>query len=166
MSVQVPGGEIRIDEGCVELVCGESIEDLFARLVTDDSVLRVRQGHRPADNADPFSDQVGEGTNALCVTRHYQAELSPGIRHAPGDVLGRSLVERMAEDDIAALFAQTIARAEGTGAPVDLERPAEFLAHQPGHGDIESLRRAVCRLARPRHGRWLGAEGQRLWFVF
>src|SRR5205823_5810220 len=101
----------------------------------------------------------------LGVTPYHQTELSTCIRHAPGDVLGRSLVERMAEDDVAAFLAQTIARTEGAGAPVDLERPAELLAHQPRHGHVEPLRRAVCRLAGSWHGGRLGAEGQPLGFV-
>src|SRR5262249_51114104 len=98
--------------------------------------------------------------DAAGIAWHDKAKLTAGVRNAPGDVPGRSLVERMAEDDVAALFAEAVARALRTGAPVDLERPAQLLGHQAGDGHVEALRRTVGRLPGPRHGSRLGAEDQ------
>ena len=162
MLVQVPGGEVGVQERGVQPRGLEPIEQLFARLEAGDRVVLLREGHRAGHDPDPFAAEVGQGTDASRVARDHQPELGAGIGNAPGHVARRPGLMRLADDHVTTAVGQAMPGALGTGTPVEFDRPPQDAAHLLRHGHIEALRRSVRRFAGPRHRGRHGADGQNL----
>ena len=69
MLVQVPGGEVGIQERGVERAGREAVQQLFARLEPDDRVVLLREGHRPGHDADPLAAEIGQRADARRASR-------------------------------------------------------------------------------------------------
>src|SRR5581483_4075699 len=140
--VQVPGGEVGVEEGGVQLRGGEAVEETLAGPEPDDRVVLLGEGDGAGDDPDPPPAEVIERADLGPVARYDQPEPGAGIGDALGDAARRARVDRLAGDDVAAALRQAMPGAVGTGAPVELDRSAQDPADSLGHGGIQAPRPA------------------------
>ena len=160
--VEVPGGEVRVQEGGVERCGRESIEQRFAARKPDQHVVLLGDGHRAGHDPDPPAAEIGQRADRGRVAWDHQAELGTRVGDAPGHRAGRAGIERLAEHHVAAALGQAVPGALGTGTPVELDRPAQAAAQPLGHGDIQPPGRPIRRFPGPRHRRRHCADDERL----
>ena len=160
--VQVPGGEVRVEQGGVQPGAVEPVEHFLAGLEPSDRVVFLRDGDRPGHEPDPLPAEVGQGRDPSDVARDHQPESGPGIRDAPGDAARRPGVERLAGDDVAAALGQAMPGALGAAAPVELDRPAQGAAQPLGDGHVQAPGLAVRGPLHPGRGSGDRADDQRL----
>ena len=108
MTVQVPGGEVGVQECGVEPAGLEAVQQLFARLEASHRVVLLRDGHRAGHDPDPLAAEIGQGTEPSRVARDHQTELGAGIGNAPGHVARRPGLVRLAEHHVAAAGGQAM----------------------------------------------------------
>ena len=63
--MQVPGGEVGVQERGVEPAGLEAVQQLFARFEASHRVVLLRDGHRAGHDPDPFAAKVGQGMDAV-----------------------------------------------------------------------------------------------------
>ena len=89
--VQVPGGEVGVEERGVELRGREPVEQRLAGREPDDRVVLLREGHRAGHDPDPLAAEVGQRADCLRrVAGDDQPEPGAGVGDAPGHVAGRA----------------------------------------------------------------------------